>query len=277
MFKLYEINENKCYKIAEIEQKIHHYEKYKFEEYIKGMTLPLEDDEEYLYQHDFPLFLERYLKDETLKKHLKVQNCLFEYKCPEDWNKFDKTDDRDIRYCDICQTNVYNARTYDKYLEYSAQKKCIMIDDYAGATTMIGNPTPLIFSTEFFETTLEVYIKKNGLSETYMVLEDVVRQKDIKLYDKSIEALNKEDKKYYAMFELQYDNDEMSFLDDKEGSKFTLVFGDTIEEIDDKFKKEKELFSIFYVEEIHNHLKEVVVLLKGTNMRDYQRDEIYTV
>ena len=53
-----------------------------------------------------------------------IEGCEWIYKCPLSFNKLKGTSP-DIKFCDVCQKNVYNVKTKEELIEHANQGHCI--------------------------------------------------------------------------------------------------------------------------------------------------------
>jgi hypothetical protein len=67
-----------------------------------------------------------------------IENCNFNYKCPKIWDDLVKTDNEDIRYCSMCNDNVYKVTNEEEFLKMSCENKCVYIND--GNNYTLGIP-----------------------------------------------------------------------------------------------------------------------------------------
>jgi len=63
-----------------------------------------------------------------------IENCHWSIKnrCPQLWFNLTPTDDRDIRYCDVCSRQVYYCKSRDQIDFHSAIGNCIAINNDNG-------------------------------------------------------------------------------------------------------------------------------------------------
>lgn len=54
-----------------------------------------------------------------------LKYCKFKYKCPENWYAFDDTDNADIKFCRVCEKNVYAVYDYDTFIKHAKAGNCI--------------------------------------------------------------------------------------------------------------------------------------------------------
>ena len=59
-----------------------------------------------------------------MSKNIAIKNC-FEFVCPENWNNFEKTDDKNVRFCGSCQKQVFKANDKETLKELSKKNTCV--------------------------------------------------------------------------------------------------------------------------------------------------------
>lgn len=62
-----------------------------------------------------------------------IDNCPlnFHYKCPRTWDSLNVTEQADIRFCDVCQHQVYWANSYQDAERQAALGRCVAVfNDY---------------------------------------------------------------------------------------------------------------------------------------------------
>ena len=57
------------------------------------------------------------------RRYLKIQDC-FEYLCPECWSKLEKTDQKGVKHCSVCDRNVHKAANKSQLLQLGKEGKC---------------------------------------------------------------------------------------------------------------------------------------------------------
>jgi len=65
------------------------------------------------------------------KLESELWNCpsAFQYQCPREWEKLQRTDDEGIRYCSACAQNVYLARTPSEFARHGEQGHCVAVPE----------------------------------------------------------------------------------------------------------------------------------------------------
>lgn len=70
-----------------------------------------------------------------------IKNCSFSFRCTQEWEKLSPTKNVNIKFCDVCKSNVYMATTQEELEKHSKLKRCIAIIDWQ--KIMFSNqPTP---------------------------------------------------------------------------------------------------------------------------------------
>jgi hypothetical protein len=57
-----------------------------------------------------------------------IRDCDFEFKCPRYWEQLQETPDSQIRFCGMCNKNVYLCRTQKDLERFAGEKICVAID-----------------------------------------------------------------------------------------------------------------------------------------------------
>jgi lipoate synthase len=74
----------------------------------------------------------------------KILECDFAFKCPRKWADLVKRDEPNVRYCDICEREVFYAFTRDEFEYHKSLDRCIAANVYEpevfGYTGMMGEP-----------------------------------------------------------------------------------------------------------------------------------------
>ena len=50
------------------------------------------------------------------RRYLKIQDC-FEYLCPERWSNLEKTEQKGVKHCTVCDRNVHKATNKAQLLQ----------------------------------------------------------------------------------------------------------------------------------------------------------------
>ncbi|MDC2891036.1 hypothetical protein [Psychrosphaera algicola] len=59
---------------------------------------------------------------------MEIRNCKFEYECPEKWESLVKTEQQNVRYCNICDKGVHFCKNEKEIFELIKDNKCIAIE-----------------------------------------------------------------------------------------------------------------------------------------------------
>ena len=54
----------------------------------------------------------------------------FGYRCPNQWEKLELTDDEFVRHCNQCEKHVYYCRSMKQARRHASQGRCVAIDPY---------------------------------------------------------------------------------------------------------------------------------------------------
>ena len=57
-----------------------------------------------------------------------IDNCKFEYLCDLFWENLTETGEKDVRFCNKCQSNVYFCDSYEKLEHATHLNRCIALD-----------------------------------------------------------------------------------------------------------------------------------------------------
>jgi len=60
-----------------------------------------------------------------------IKHChLFGFECPQKWGHFSKTneDNRNVRFCDVCENKVYLCKTDEEYEKHKEAGNCVAVD-----------------------------------------------------------------------------------------------------------------------------------------------------
>ena len=75
------------------------------------------------------------------RRYLKIQDC-FEFLCPEQWSELEKTDQKGVKHCSVCDRNVYKAANEAQLLQFGKEGKCAAYFESEGIT--MGEVVPSI-------------------------------------------------------------------------------------------------------------------------------------
>ena len=75
------------------------------------------------------------------RRYLKIQDC-FEFLCPEQWSELEKTDQKGVKHCSVCDRNVYKAANMVQLLQFGKEGKCAAYFESEGIT--MGEVVPSI-------------------------------------------------------------------------------------------------------------------------------------
>ncbi|MBD2294478.1 hypothetical protein H6G06_13575 [Anabaena sphaerica FACHB-251] len=64
-----------------------------------------------------------------MKNFSQIWNCpdILEFRCPQEWDSLNQTEDRDVRYCKVCSQNVYMCSTPQEFTKNAKSGKCVAI------------------------------------------------------------------------------------------------------------------------------------------------------
>ena len=81
------------------------------------------------------------------RRYLKIQDC-FEFQCPERWSNLEKTDEKGVKHCSVCDRNVHKAANKAQLLQLGKEGKCAAYFESEGV--IMGEVVPSIsFKTTF--------------------------------------------------------------------------------------------------------------------------------
>jgi uncharacterized protein (TIGR02996 family) len=59
----------------------------------------------------------------------KIENCLrFTFQCPQQWEKLLPTKGEQVRYCAVCERNVFHCHTIDQARTMARMDRCVAVD-----------------------------------------------------------------------------------------------------------------------------------------------------
>ena len=59
----------------------------------------------------------------------KIENCLrFSFQCPQQWEKLQPTKREQVRYCVVCERNVFHCHTIDQARTMARMGRCVAVD-----------------------------------------------------------------------------------------------------------------------------------------------------
>ena len=75
------------------------------------------------------------------RRYLKIQDC-FEFQCPERWSNLEKTDEKGVKHCSVCDRNVHKAANKAQLLQFGKEGKCAAYFESGGI--IMGEVVPSI-------------------------------------------------------------------------------------------------------------------------------------
>ena len=83
-----------------------------------------------------------------MSNNIEIKNC-FEFVCPENWNNFEKTDNKNVRFCGSCEKQVFKATDKKTLRELSKGKKCVAyFSGEKDAPFIMGETVPPIYNSD---------------------------------------------------------------------------------------------------------------------------------
>ena len=73
--------------------------------------------------------------------YLKIQDC-FEFQCPERWSILEKTDQKGLKHCTVCDRNVHKSANKAQLLQFGKKGKCAAYFESEGI--IMGEVVPSI-------------------------------------------------------------------------------------------------------------------------------------
>ncbi len=58
---------------------------------------------------------------------MRIENCAFTFKCPQTWEQLSQTDEKNVRFCGQCESNVHLCNTDEEFLQHVQNRHCIAI------------------------------------------------------------------------------------------------------------------------------------------------------
>ena len=80
-----------------------------------------------------------------MKQKFEIKNC-FQFVCPLEWDNLEATDDKNIRFCNSCEKQVYKAKDLNSFQELSDKNKFVAYKKDKSTPTIMGEPIPVIFN-----------------------------------------------------------------------------------------------------------------------------------
>lgn len=78
-------------------------------------------------------------------------NCEFSYQCPLDWDSLQDSENEKVKYCDVCNKNVYFAQNQSELNQFAAERKCIAYQPVSDERPLMGTPVyPRILTRMIF-------------------------------------------------------------------------------------------------------------------------------
>lgn len=74
------------------------------------------------------------------KEPLTIENCQFEFKCPQRWDALKNDGALDSRFCDVCMRRVHLCVTDDELRAHAAAGDCVVI--YRGRQARTDDTRP---------------------------------------------------------------------------------------------------------------------------------------
>jgi len=65
---------------------------------------------------------------EVKKTRINIRNCVFGFRCAQNWDAMQETSRNDIRFCKECAKDVYLVSSKDMLLESITLNRCIAIE-----------------------------------------------------------------------------------------------------------------------------------------------------
>ena len=59
---------------------------------------------------------------------IKIRNCVFGFRCAQNWDEMEETSRDGVRFCKECEKNVYLISSEDKLLEAITLNRCVAIE-----------------------------------------------------------------------------------------------------------------------------------------------------
>ncbi len=55
------------------------------------------------------------------------EDCALKFKCPLRWDDLALTEEEEVRYCSVCQENVYHTPTLTEFKQRIKEKRCVAV------------------------------------------------------------------------------------------------------------------------------------------------------
>ena len=93
----------------------------------------------------------QYLRREIkMKSKFEIKNC-FEFVCPLKWDNFQKTDNKNIRFCSTCEKQVFKASDLDSFDTLANENKCVAYMESDGTPSIMGETIPPVAINDIFD------------------------------------------------------------------------------------------------------------------------------
>lgn len=69
-----------------------------------------------------------YLRSRNFEMTKHIRNCVFAFKCEQKWDELKSTKVHDIKFCMLCQREVFFCRTDQQLRESISLNRCISIE-----------------------------------------------------------------------------------------------------------------------------------------------------
>ena len=96
------------------------------------------------------------------RRYLKIQDC-FEFLCPERWSNLEKTDQKGVKHCTVCDRNVHKATNKAQLLQFGKEGKCAAY--FESNRAIMGEVVPSISNKNVFNGLADIKSLKTKYSD----------------------------------------------------------------------------------------------------------------
>jgi hypothetical protein len=69
-----------------------------------------------------------------------IRNCTFAFRCVQNWQELEETDDRNIRFCPDCKKQVFFCSSEGEIAQAIKWNRCIAIENPERPKVLLGLP-----------------------------------------------------------------------------------------------------------------------------------------
>ena len=107
------------------------------------------------------------------KTRINIRNCVFGFRCAQNWDAMQETSRDDVRFCKECAKDVYWVSNKDMLLEAIAMNHCIAIESPKDPTHSRDKPPEVLLGM------IRSYEDENGEPEPKTAFRERLRNKKV--------------------------------------------------------------------------------------------------